>query len=253
MKALDTAGAIDLAVANAAGFKAVGLYLNGNLSPQVAQQATDLDLGIWSIWEGSSSDPNGGGAQGRLDAIAATDIALTIRQPLGTAIYLPNDQIVTDWNATLDYFAAAKSVIMSRGFAPGFYGQTSVWDHLGYRYLFKAPDGTAPTADANIVQGVEPQQDVGGVTVDVDLIQTPEGFGGWNYSGAWPAPARPKGTEMIVARLMGTQGPCYLIGGVPLRKEALSVTQLAALCGPGGSGIPIQDWEAHWLDSIPSA
>lgn len=190
--ALDTDGPLDLVAAKAAGYLVVALYLDGNLNPRVARQATDLGMGLVSLWEGFASNPDGGAAQGNDDGVAATDLALAIGQPRDTVIYVPNDQVVNDWAATLDYFHAAAARIRGRGYVPGFYGQTSVHELLpDYPYFFKGSDGTNDTTGANIVQGTSPQAVIAGALCDVDTVLTPTDFGGWNYDGPWPKIAPP--------------------------------------------------------------
>ncbi len=189
MKAFDTDGALDLVAAKDAGACAVGLYLGGNLTNAALKQAAALDMGVWSFWEDLPTNPNGGAAQGVTDAWRAVALADAVAQPLEAPIYMPNDQAVTNWVATLDYFRAVANGIKGVGRVPGFYGQAAVWKEVqpyGYAYFCKAPDGTTDTSGANIVQGVSPSSAIGGVPVDVDEILTAD-FGGWNANGLWPA------------------------------------------------------------------
>lgn len=196
MLAFDCAGPIDLEAAKAAGAGAVGLYLGGNLTTKAAEVARSLDIGLWSFWERWASDPNGGAPQGRLDAAEACSLAAGVGQPARSPIYMPNDQIVNDLAATLAYFKAAAVEITSRGRIPGFYGQTSIYEQVrpyGYNYFVHAPDGTAPPYPlADIVQRVAPQKQIGGVTVDVDEVQSLD-YGGWNQGGIVYTPTDPKG------------------------------------------------------------
>ncbi len=188
MKAFDTDGALDLVAAKDAGACAVGLYLGGNLTNAALRQAATLDMGVWSFWEDLPTNPNGGAPQGVTDAGRAVALADAVAQPLEAPIYMPNDQAVTNWVATLDYFKAVANGIKGAGRVPGFYGQAAVWKEVqpyGYAYFCKAPDGTTDTSGANIVQGVSPSSAIGGVPVDVDEILTAD-FGGWNATGLWP-------------------------------------------------------------------
>jgi hypothetical protein len=195
--ALDTDGPLDLSQAKASGFLVAGLYLNGNLNPRIADQATQLDMGLLSLWEQQPDNPLLGEPQGRIDAINACDLALAVRQPKFTPIFMPNDEEVPGWPdswqaaATIAYFQNAARWILSRLYIPGFYGQTAVWDVLQqvtgghYQCFMKAPDGTDDTTGANIVQSVEASRAVGGAWCDIDEVLTPERFGAWNYDGDW--------------------------------------------------------------------
>jgi len=184
------------------------------------------------------------------------------QQPKAAPIFMPNDQIVSDQQATLDYFRAAADKIRTLDRTPGFYGQASVWSSVkafGYDYFVKAPDGTNDVSEANIVQSVLPHQTVGGVTVDVDEIQTPD-FGGWNAKGLYRiATTDPpvKGDEVLIAKAAGTQGPWYLISSDRLAKYLLSSVQLNAYATPlgrGGFGATEQpNAQQNWLDSIPTS
>ena len=220
-KALDSDGWLDLAAAKSWGAVACGLYLGFNLTRAVADLAAAHDLGIWSFWEGQSSNPNRGAPQGVTDANRACDLAFALGQPLGAPIYLPNDQEVTNESATLAYFQAAMATLRERGRIGGFYGQTSVWlkvKGFGYSYFCHAPDGTqAPFVGAHIVQSVAPGISIKGVSCDVDEIQAAD-FGGWNGKGLFelgsspPPPPPPPPPSEPVLRLTTplTKGPAVL-------------------------------------------
>jgi len=244
VKAFDTDSWIDVAAAKAAGAGAIGGYLGHNLTAQVAADAQAANMGLWSFWEGESWNPDGGATQGTADATAACDEADQIAQPSRAAIYLPNDQVVLDWTATLAYFQAGAQLILARGRTAGFYGQTSVWEKVkayGYKYFCHAPDGTpGPYAEAAIVQGVSPQQSVGGMTVDVDEIQAY--FGGWNAGGLWPPsvvpppkpdpPPRQKVSTMIIV-----QNP--------------NGNEQYLICGRGAFHLDPADWQALLKAGVP--
>ena len=164
------------------------------------KDAAALDIGLWSFWEHWASDPNGGAARGLIDANAAADLADAVNQPGAAPIYMPNDQVVSDWTATLAYFSMVATALRARKRTPGFYGQTSVFravQRYGYEWFVKAPDGTNDTGPANIVQSVAPHQDVNGVTCDVDEILTAD-FGGWNAAGLFTLDPPRKVPEMFV-------------------------------------------------------
>jgi len=254
--AYDTDGWIDLAAAKAKGAQGVGLYLGFNLLTAQAQTAATLGIGLWSFWEGAASNPNGGASQGTADATVACALADQAGQPKGAPIYMPNDQVVSDHAATIDYFHAAADYIKNQERTPGFYGQASIWSSVkgfGYTYFVKAPDGTNDVIGANIVQSVLPHQTVGGVTCDVDEILTAD-YGGWNAKGLYQietgsGPPAQEAT-MILTKAAGTDGPWYLVVG--LTKHPLSVAQLGAynyLLTP--AQIKPQATQA-WLDSIPT-
>jgi hypothetical protein len=207
-KALDSDGWLDLAAAKSWGAVAVGLYLGWNLNDSVVKTATELDLGLWSFWEGQSSNPNRGAPQGVEDANRACDLAFALGQPLSAPIFLPNDQEVASWTMTLDYFDAAIETILERDRVGGFYGQTSVWlkvKGFGYSYFCHAPDGTSPPfVGAHIVQSVAPGISIKGVSCDVDEIQEAS-FGGWNGKGLFklgssppPPPPPPPPSEPVL-------------------------------------------------------
>jgi peptidoglycan hydrolase-like protein with peptidoglycan-binding domain len=207
-KALDSDGWLDLAAAKSWGAVAVGLYLGWNLNASIVKTATELDLGLWSFWEGQSSNPNRGAPQGVEDANRACDLAFALGQPLSAPIFLPNDQVVVSWTMTLDYFDAAIETILKRDRVGGFYGQTSVWlkvKGFGYSYFCHAPDGTSPPfVGAHIVQSVAPGISIGGVSCDVDEIQAAD-FGGWNLHGLFevaPTPPPPPPPPEPILRLV---------------------------------------------------
>lgn len=196
MNAFDSDGWLDLAAAKARGAIAVGLYLGNNLTIPITETAAALNMGLWSFGERQSYDPDFGAPKGTEDAIYWCRLAHEVRQPPGAAIYMANDQEVTNFPATMAYFQAAAHVVLSEGYAPGMYCQTSIWDDVkgfGYKYFCHASDGTPPPyPEAHIVQGGVPEQEINGVSVDVDQIQTPHDFGGWNSKGLWPqAPPPP--------------------------------------------------------------
>lgn len=195
--ALDTAGWVDFAAAKAWGALAVGMYVDGNLLEQTTapQDAAAAGVGIWSFLEFSPSDPLGGAPQGGTDANNGLRFAEVVHQPAGSALYVANDEAVPSWGyqATLEYFQAVAGVINQDGrWVPGFYGQQSIWDAVkgfGFKYFAHAPDGTdGPWPEAHILCEYEGQANVheAGMFVDVNLIQTPDDYGGWNAQGLWP-------------------------------------------------------------------
>lgn len=82
-----------------------------------------LREGQWLVSTYSGDTVAGPTASGRLDALAATDIALTLSQPLGSAIFLWAGPDGTAW----DYQADAAAVMRRRGFVGGFYNATHGW------------------------------------------------------------------------------------------------------------------------------
>lgn len=80
MRGLWLDGAPDPGTIEAEGYRAFGADLL-KLTPAIIEDATERGLQIWSYWRlAAMSDP-------RTQAHGATDIALTIRQPTGSAIY----------------------------------------------------------------------------------------------------------------------------------------------------------------------
>jgi hypothetical protein len=195
-KAYDSAGWLDLKAAKASGAVAAGLYVLYNLTRTVAQQAADLDFGLWSFNESYSSNPNLGADQGIIDAKRWCNKADLVKQPEGAGTWMPNDQM-GETTAIIEYFHAGAETILEYGRTPAFYGQTSVWDQIkgyGFKYFCHAPDGTEPPyPEAHMVQSRWPastyaaQIGIEGVSCDVDTILTVD-FGGWNANGLWPAP-----------------------------------------------------------------
>lgn len=204
--ALDTAGFVNFSAAKAWGALAIGIYVDGNgLQQPMGEQAAAVGMGLFSFVEFQPSAPLSGAEAGTRDATNGVGFAQRIGQPKGTALYLANDEAVPSWgwSATLAYFQAAASVIVAYGYVPGFYGQTVVWDDVkkyGYRYFCHAPDGTNDTSEANIICEYQGQANVtaAGMFVDIDLIQTPADFGGWNADGPFPKPEPPEETSMFI-------------------------------------------------------
>ena len=228
--AYDTAGTLDLAAAKARGCVGVGLYLGSNLTLAQVAQAAKLDIGVWSFWERNANDPDLGAVQGVLDANDACDKADKVGQHLGAPIYIPNDEVILNARATLAYFGAVAKTILGRHRVPALYGQECLyWDtykaKMGFRYFCHASDGTNPPyTGANILQGNVAQIiTIGGVSCDVDTIQTPD-FGGWNKNGLFAIGGGRRKADML-CKAKGTLGPWYYV--TPFGKQTVNATQLA--------------------------
>jgi Domain of unknown function (DUF1906) len=196
--AFDSDGVLDPQAAKDAGAFGLGGYLDGNLTAEVAEAAEEAGIWLYSFWEGQAGNPNLGSPQGYLDADSACNDADDAGQPVSVAVTLPNDQMVEDWTPVLEYFETAAATIRIRGRVPGFYGQESVWQQVkgyGYQFYVHAHDGTpGPWPEANVVQGVADERQVGGMLCDVDEVQS-TGCGFWNASGPYeetkPDPPKP--------------------------------------------------------------
>jgi hypothetical protein len=209
VKACDTDGPLDLAAAKAAGYEAVGLHLH-TLTPAAISHATALGLAVWSIGDTE-------GVDGRLEAIAVTDIALTIRQPAGTVIYLaPPAELANDLQVASTYFQAAADVLAARGFLGGFLGVPAIWGVIqrwGYRhYMSGLPDPVATIVTATA------EQSVAGVGVFDCTIQADPGA--WNYSG--PVELIPAGPS-----LPDVSAPAPAMPAVVVKPEAPEAASLS--------------------------
>jgi hypothetical protein len=191
---LDSAGWLNLRAAQEQGAVAVGLYVMDNLTTAIAQEAADLNMGLWSFNERWPGDPNEGAEQGIIDATEWCHKADQVSQPEGAGTWMPNDQEGIT-NPIIEYFHAGAETILSCGRTPAFYGQSVVWEQVkgyGFKYFCHAPDGDEPPyPDANIVQSRWPEANAAsniqiyGVSCDVDTLMTLD-FGGWNADGLWP-------------------------------------------------------------------
>lgn len=244
-KALDSDGWLDLNQAKAWGARAVGLYPQSNLNAANMKLAADLDMGLWGFVENSASDPNGGALQAISDLAGWCNLFDSLNIVDSAGVFVPCDQEITDWVATMEYFHAGAETARQRGRVPAMYGQEVLWQKCeaagyGYKYFVHAPDGNNPPySGANIAQSrnagsltVATQITLGGVSADVDVIFTPD-FGGFNADGAWtlgsaPTPPQPDTEDDMKLAVDKTTpaGPVFLVVG--LTKHALSNDQVAA-------------------------
>lgn len=246
--ALDSAGWLNLSDAKAWGAIGVGLYAQSNLGRPQLEEAARVGIGIWSFYENSAADPNGGEGQGRRDAQEWARIADRIGQPQEVPVPADDDQIVPNLQVTIEYFAGyADELVRVIGRRAGFYGQTSIWEDIkgyGYTWFCKAPDGTRPPwpADADVIQSIQyPGIVLGGVNCDVDLIQKPQGFM-WNADGLFlPKQPQPPEEDMVLTNVrvtiaangLGTQN----FPGIPYEKAGAVV-----LTSGAGADVNIQRW-----------
>lgn len=116
MRGLWLDGVPDPGTIEAEGYQAFGADLL-HLTPAIVTDATERRLWVWSWWW---IRPSLGGA--RAQAHAATDIALTIRQPTGSAIYFIVPPGFARRSASdEDYVEAVRQVCEARGYIARFW------------------------------------------------------------------------------------------------------------------------------------
>lgn len=159
-----------------------------NLSPAEAKALCEGDLKIVTVWEGQSSAPLMGGAQGQKDAAAASVEATQCGQPLGSVIYFAVDFDVTLRelrDRVLGYFAAVNAQLAGR-YRVGAYGSGLTLATLKRSNLItfswlgaaKGWSGSRGFTGWNIRQGLPADPYEFGFEIDPDESMDDD-YGGW--------------------------------------------------------------------------
>lgn len=193
-KGIDCAQPLTLEKAKALadlGYKFVCRYLVPEryawkrLTRAEAEAITAAGLQIVSVFETTANRPAGGGPAGFLDGTEALREAVSIGQPVGTAIYfaVDFDASAKDYDAIEAYLRAAAGAIP--GYRVGVYGEYDVIEEMARRGAAKhfwqtyAWSGGKKSAKANIYQ-YKNGQTVAGHPVDLNESYGNEGW--WNLN-----------------------------------------------------------------------
>jgi hypothetical protein len=182
--------------AKADGVIAVCRYLGRTSAGEIAAISAE-GMSTVSVFETTANRALGGSVAGALDGSKAVAIAIALKQPLGSAIYVADDQDTTiaQQPAVLAYFAAFKTALnLAYAETPpyklGVYANGAICQAAldqgiaDYAWLaggmgMRGSRDFAASGRATMIQDVGDKQHLGlGIAVDSDEVETAD-YGGW--------------------------------------------------------------------------